>query len=134
MSVERRFQIEVLPDLAWKEFLRCPDPDERSRHLRAGSAALITDASSLKTKMARACDELGRDPSTLRHSFLMFDANAREADGYLFYWESVEQFADVVGQSLDLGFDEIGVYYPVDAQRDVFERVAAEVILALRGQ
>lgn len=61
----------------------------------------------------------------------MVDANARQADGYLFYWESVEQFAGGVGQILDLGFDEIGVYYPVDAQRDVFERVAAEEIPAL---
>ena len=80
---------------------------------------------------ARACDEVSRDPSTQRHSLLMFDANARQADGYLFYWESVEQFAGVVGQILDLGFDEIGVYYPVDAQRDVFERVEAEEISAL---
>ena len=28
---------------------------------------------------------------------------------------------------LDPGFDEIGAYYPIDAQRDVFERVAAGV-------
>jgi alkanesulfonate monooxygenase SsuD/methylene tetrahydromethanopterin reductase-like flavin-dependent oxidoreductase (luciferase family) len=100
----------------------------------SGSEALIGDAAKLKTKMDQACDEVGRDPSTLRHSFLMFDANARESGGYLFYWESAERFADVAGQILALGFDEIGVYYPINAQRDVFERVATDVIPALRDR
>jgi hypothetical protein len=62
----------------------------------------------------------------------MFDANARESGGYLFYWESAERFADVAGQILALGFDEIGVYYPINAQRDVFERVATDVMPTLR--
>ena len=100
----------------------------------AGREALTVDATALKTKMDRACDEVGRDPSTLRHSFLMFDANARESGGRLFYWESVQRFADMAGEILDLGFDEIGVYYPIDAQRDVFERVAAEVMPSLRDR
>jgi hypothetical protein len=79
-----------------------------------------------------ACEEVGRNPSTLRNSFLMFDANARERGGRLFYWESAESFIDVASKILALGFDEIGVYYPIDAQRDVFERVAIDVIPALR--
>ncbi|MCP4186763.1 MAG: hypothetical protein GY763_04075 [Gammaproteobacteria bacterium] len=62
---------------------------------------------------------------------LMFDANARESGGYLFYWESAERFADVAGQILDLGFNEIGVYYPINAQQEVFERVATDVMPAL---
>ena len=100
----------------------------------AGLAALTADAVALKSKMERACDAVGRDPATLRHSFLMFDANARESGGHLFYWESVAQFADVAGQIFDLGFDEVGVYYPVDAQRDIFERDAADVMPLLRKQ
>ncbi len=99
----------------------------------AGVEALTADASALKKKMEQACGDVGRDPSTLRHSFLMFDANARESGGHLFYWESVQQFCDVAGQILDLGFDEIGVYYPIDAQRDEFERIATEVLPSLRG-
>ena len=101
---------------------------------RSGLEALTADASALKTKMEQACGDVGRDPSTLRHSFLMFDANARESGGHLFYWESVEQFTDVAGQILALGFDEIGAYYPIDAQRDVFERVATEVLPSLRDR
>ena len=98
----------------------------------SGQAALTRDAADLKAKMDRACSEVDRDPSTLRYSFLMFDADARESGGKLFYWESPERFTDVAGQILELGFDEIGVYYPIDAQREVFERVAAETIPLLR--
>ena len=100
----------------------------------AGSEVLTADAAELKNKMDRACDQVGRDPSTLRHSFLMFDASARERGGHLFYWESAERFADVAGQILALGFDEIGAYYPINAQRDVFERVATEVMPTLRDR
>ena len=100
----------------------------------SGLEALTADAAALKTKMAQACEEVERDPSTLRHSFLMFDADARERGGHLFYWESVQRFADVAGQIFALGFDEIGVYYPIDAQRDVFERVASEVMPSLRDR
>ncbi len=100
----------------------------------SGLEELTGDAAALMARMQQACEEAGRDPSTLRHSFLMFDANARESGGRLFYWESVEQFTDVAGQILALGFDEIGVYYPIDAQRDVFERAATDVIPSMREQ
>ncbi len=98
----------------------------------SGLDELTGDAAALMARMQQACEEAGRDPSTLRHSFLMFDANARESGGRLFYWESVEQFTDVADKILALGFDEIGVYYPIDAQRDVFERAATDVIPSLR--
>ena len=109
MSSQRRFQVEILPVSEWTEHLR------RFRH---------ADAFGF---------DVGRDPATLRHSFLMFDANARESGGRQFYRASVVAFSDVAGWILDLGFDEIGVYYPIDAQRDVFERVAGEVMPPLRA-
>jgi len=99
----------------------------------SGFDAMFSEATSLRAKMGRACDEVGRDPSTLRHSFLMFDGSARESGGHLPYWESAQNFADMVGQILVLGFDEIGVYYPVDSQREVFEQVAIEVMPSLRN-
>lgn len=99
----------------------------------SGSKELMNDAAALMAKMKIACDNASRDPSTLRHSFLMFDANARAVGGRLFYWESIEQFIETAGKILALGFDEIAVYYPIDAQRDVFERAATEVIPTLRA-
>lgn len=99
----------------------------------SGLKELTADATALMSKMLAACEAVGRDPSTLRRSFLMFDGNARASGGKLFYWEAVGSFTEITGQILDLGFDEIGVYYPIDAQRDVFERVATDVIPSLRG-
>ena len=99
---------------------------------RSGFDDLMEDATHLKTEMTRACEIAGRDPQTLRHSFLLFDASARESGGRMFYWESAQQFADCAGALLALGYDEIGAYYPVDSQRDVLERVAADVIPDLR--
>ena len=100
---------------------------------RAGAEALVEDATALKEKMATACDAAGRDPATLRHSFLLFDADARESGGRFFYWDSAEAFEDLAGRLFALGFDEIGIYYPVDAQRDVFEDVAVNVMPGLRA-
>ena len=99
----------------------------------SGPAELLADATSLMEKMTAACDETGRDPATLRHSFLLFDGGARESGGRFFYWDSTEAFADLAGRVFDLGYDEIGVYYPVDAQRDVFEQAAADVMPSLKG-
>lgn len=99
----------------------------------SGPAELLADAASLMAKMTAAREELGRDPGTLRHSFLLFDGGARESGGRFFYWESADAFADLAGQVFDLGYDEIGVYYPVDSQRDVFEHVAAEAMPGLRS-
>ena len=99
----------------------------------AGADQLLADAAALKVKMAAACEAEDRDPATLRHSFLLFDGAARDSGGRFFYWDSPEAFTDLAGEVFAMGFDEIGVYYPVDAQRDVFEQVAAEVVPAMRG-
>ena len=98
----------------------------------AGADALLTDAAALKQKMTVACEATDRDPATLRHSFLLFDADARERGGRLFYWNSAAEFEDIAGRIFDLGFDEIGAYYPADEQIDVMEEVAASVMPKLR--
>ncbi|MGI9525471.1 MAG: LLM class flavin-dependent oxidoreductase [Hyphomicrobiaceae bacterium] len=98
----------------------------------SGPKELMADATVLMSRMQKACEAVDRDPSTLRRSFLMFDGNARATGGKLFYWETTDCFTEITGQILDLGYDEIGVYYPIDAQRDVFERAATDVIPSLR--
>ena len=99
----------------------------------AGAADLLSDAVALKDKMLGACDTVGRDPATLRHSFLLFDADARESGGRLFYWEDASAFEDIAGKLFEMGYDEVGVYYPVDDQRGAFETAALEVMPRLRG-
>jgi alkanesulfonate monooxygenase SsuD/methylene tetrahydromethanopterin reductase-like flavin-dependent oxidoreductase (luciferase family) len=100
----------------------------------AGAEALLTDAVDLKAKMAAACEAEGREPATIRHSFLLFDGGGCESGGRLFYWDSPAACEDVAGRLFDMGYDEIGAYYPVDSQRDSMEDAAANVLPGLRGQ
>lgn len=80
-----------------------------------------------------ACAKLGRDPSTLRRSFLMFDPAARASGGAYSYYESPAAFEHQAGRLLEMGFSEIGLYFPlVESQRPVFERIAHDVLPAMR--
>ena len=79
------------------------------------------------------CSAIGRDPTSLRRSYLMFDAGARTSGGLFNYYESEEVFADMVQRFIDLGISEIGLYYPIrDEQLPMFERIARDVIPELR--
>jgi alkanesulfonate monooxygenase SsuD/methylene tetrahydromethanopterin reductase-like flavin-dependent oxidoreductase (luciferase family) len=80
------------------------------------------------------CDALGRDPSTLRRSYTMFDAQARSRGGAISYYESRERFIDQVSRIAELGISDIGLYYPLDAdQLGSFETTASEVLPGLRS-
>ena len=80
-----------------------------------------------------ACEAIGRDPGSLRRSYLMFDANARHSGGMMKYFESEAIFSDMVERVMSLGITDIGVYYPMlDEQMPMFERIATDVIPELR--
>ena len=79
------------------------------------------------------CAAIGRDPTSLRRSYLMFDAGARTSGGLIKFYESEEVFADMVQRVIDLGISEIGLYYPTrEEQLPMFKRIAREVIPELR--
>ena len=79
------------------------------------------------------CSAIGRDPTSLRRSYLMFDTGARTSGGLFNYYESEEVFADMAQRFIDLGISEIGVYYPMrDEQLPMFERIARDVIPELK--
>ena len=83
--------------------------------------------------MDRLCQEVGRDPATLRRSVNLFDAQARAAGGRLRLYDDPDLLVRLVTQLRDAGYHEFGVYYPSDpAQLDAFERIATEVIPGLR--
>jgi alkanesulfonate monooxygenase SsuD/methylene tetrahydromethanopterin reductase-like flavin-dependent oxidoreductase (luciferase family) len=90
------------------------------------------------TRVARiddACRAIGRDPASLRRSYLMFDPASRAAGGRISYYESESHFVDMVGHILELGISEIGLYFPiVDAQRPMFERIARDVVPRLKAR
>ncbi len=84
--------------------------------------------------ICRACEEHGRDPASLRWSYTMFDATARQRGGRIRYLESLAAFEEEAGPLIELGISEIGVYYPLEhGQLEMFERIASEVMPGLRG-
>jgi alkanesulfonate monooxygenase SsuD/methylene tetrahydromethanopterin reductase-like flavin-dependent oxidoreductase (luciferase family) len=79
------------------------------------------------------CSAIGRDPGSLRRSYLMFDADARPKGGFIKYYESEEIFADRVRRVTALGISEIGLYYPMlEEQLPMFETIARDVIPKLK--
>jgi Luciferase-like monooxygenase len=80
------------------------------------------------------CAKIGRDPGSLRRSYLMLDMQARQSGGVINYYRSKDAFADMVGQLLDLGISEIGLYYPkLDEELRVFEKIATDVMPMLKA-
>ena len=81
------------------------------------------------------CSAIGRDPTSLRRSYLMFDTGARTSGGLFNYYESEEVFADTAQRFIDLGVSDIGLYYPMrDEQTPMFERIARDVIPELKAR
>ena len=82
-----------------------------------------------------ACAAIGRDPSSLRRSYLMFDPASRAAGGRITYYESADLFADMAGRITALGISEVGLYFPlVAAQRPMFEKIARDVIPRMKAR
>lgn len=83
--------------------------------------------------MNEYCHALGREPATLRRSYTMYDARARPRGGSYDYYDSVDRFEEMVSRIIDLGMDEIVLYYPPDERQvPTFERIATDVLPRLR--
>jgi alkanesulfonate monooxygenase SsuD/methylene tetrahydromethanopterin reductase-like flavin-dependent oxidoreductase (luciferase family) len=81
-----------------------------------------------------ACAAIGRDPVSLRRSYLMFDPASRATGGRIAYYESEDLFVDMVGRLRELGVSELGLYFPIlPAQRPAFEKIARDVIPKMKG-
>jgi hypothetical protein len=77
----------------------------------------LAESEDRMSRMTGYCEAVGRDPETLRRSYLMFDAKARLSGGQISYYDSPRAFADMAGRLLDLGFTELGLYYPLLASQ-----------------
>jgi hypothetical protein len=85
--------------------------------------------------MDEICEAVGRDPATLARSYTMYDAHARPRGGIYDCYESTERFEEMAGRILELGMDELVLYYPPDdSQLATFERIAGEVLPRLRSR
>jgi hypothetical protein len=111
MSHQLRFQVLVIPNVPWPQFL--------DRFVQAEELGF----------------ELDRDPASLRRSYLMFDPASRASGGGIRHYESDDVFVDIVRSITDLGITEVSLYYPaVEAQLPAFERIATEVLPVLRRE
>ena len=72
------------------------------------------------------CDEIGRDPSDIRRSLLVFPAVTGDA------FDSLQKFQDIIGSYREIGISEFIFYYPNADQIPVFEKIAGEVIPNLK--
>jgi alkanesulfonate monooxygenase SsuD/methylene tetrahydromethanopterin reductase-like flavin-dependent oxidoreductase (luciferase family) len=85
------------------------------------------------TAIEQNCARIGRDPATLRRSYLMFDPTARSSGGKITYYESEETCRQMVEQVIELGISEVAFYYPMlEDQVPMFERIARNVLPALK--
>ena len=79
------------------------------------------------------CASIGRDPMSVRRSYLMFDPTARSSGGMIKYYESEETFTQMVRQVIELGISEIALYYPMsDRQVPMFEQIARNILPELK--
>jgi alkanesulfonate monooxygenase SsuD/methylene tetrahydromethanopterin reductase-like flavin-dependent oxidoreductase (luciferase family) len=79
------------------------------------------------------CAAIGRNPASLRRSYLMFDPGARASGGAFSYYESEELFARMAREVIGLGIKDIVLYYPgAERQVEIFERIARDVVPALK--
>jgi alkanesulfonate monooxygenase SsuD/methylene tetrahydromethanopterin reductase-like flavin-dependent oxidoreductase (luciferase family) len=86
-------------------------------------------------RIDEACRAIGREPASLRRSYLMFDAGARAGGGLISYYASEQTFAEMVERVIALGISEVGLYYPARVEQvPVFERVARSVIPGLKAR
>ena len=74
------------------------------------------------------CAEVGRNPKEVVRSLYMWAAKAADDP-----WSSIDAFRDVTGRYREAGINEFIIDQPRDDQMRVLERVAVEVIPALRS-
>ena len=96
--------------------------------------AQIEETRGRIAQIGARCAAIGRDPATLRRSYLMFDPGARASGGVLQYYESEDTFTRMAQQVIALGISDVGVYYPMlDRQIPMFERIAQSVLPSVKA-
>lgn len=97
--------------------------------------AQIVELCERGSAMDAICVDVGRDPSSLRRSANLFDAEARAGGGRLRYYEDEDLLVHLVRSLTAAGYSDIGLYYPSDpSQVPAFERIATHIVPALRDE
>ena len=85
------------------------------------------------TLLDELCTTIGRDPATLRRSYVVLDQSSRDSGGAISYYASPAAFSDLVERVVEIGITEIVLHYPlVEREMPVFEQIATEIIPKLK--
>jgi len=100
-----------------------------------GSPKMLDEIQRRNKLADKYCDELGRDPGSLRRSYWIYEHSALASDGLLECYESEDYFRELVLSFVDVGINEILVSYPCrEEQLPVFEKIAKNVIPELKKE
>jgi alkanesulfonate monooxygenase SsuD/methylene tetrahydromethanopterin reductase-like flavin-dependent oxidoreductase (luciferase family) len=91
----------------------------------AGVEEILEVTRRQNAELDELCAAGGRDPASLRRSLLLHAA--------LDAWASPRSIEDVVSRFRDAGVGEFVLYWPPDGRADRLERLATEVLPALRA-
>ncbi|MFX0125785.1 MAG: LLM class flavin-dependent oxidoreductase [Candidatus Hodarchaeota archaeon] len=81
----------------------------------------------------RYCEEIGRDPQSLRRSLLEWENGVSWSGGLMNIYQSEESFREMVERFANVGITEFHFLYPArEEQLPVFENIAREVIPELK--
>jgi alkanesulfonate monooxygenase SsuD/methylene tetrahydromethanopterin reductase-like flavin-dependent oxidoreductase (luciferase family) len=79
------------------------------------------------------CAAVGRDPGTLRRSYVVLDQQSRDSGGAISYYASAGAFTEMVERVIETGITEIVLHYPLVAREmPIFEKIASEIIPTLK--
>ena len=79
------------------------------------------------------CDEIDRDPQSLRRSYVMCAFEAIRSLGPMMIYKSTDAFLKAVERCIKVGITEFVIGYPfTEGQIPVFEQIAKEIIPELR--
>ncbi len=100
-----------------------------ARHADAwNSSGTVEEVRARNRVLDEKCAAIGRDPAEIVRSLYGWAAIMPDDP-----WESVEAFQEVIGRYRDAGIEEFIIDQPPDAQFGVLERVATDVLPALRA-
>ena len=100
-----------------------------ARHADAwNSSGTVEEVRTRNQLLDETCAAIGRDPGEIVRSLYGWAAIMPDDP-----WVSVEAFQEVIGRYREAGIEEFIIDQPPDAQLGVLERVATDVIPALRA-
>ena len=104
------------------------------------SAGSNTDAFAEETRkrnkfLDKFCEEISRDPNSLRRSYLEWESNVSWQGGLMSIFKSEDNFREMVKRFVDVGITEFIFLYPYHKkQLPIFQKIAKEVIPELKDQ